>query len=233
MPPTPGPGGSNARRTESGTATRKRNTPSGPGFGQLRADIRNHRSNPATQHPCHPTRPAKLLLHLLPRLPSGLGPQVGTLQGRAIRPSTGDGLLQLLSTVVLHMLKRGLGPPGSVQRGRGGKLQANMGRSGTGEGIRPGTPLQVGQSLRPCFVPSRARHQRGRASRTHSWGNRTNKSESSSRSSSKRSVGTSTVLSDRTELKKVNFVAASRPVSPDRPLARSVVQRKILRLTKN
>ena len=31
---------------------------------------------------------------------------------------------------------------------------------------------------------------------------------------------------DRTELKKVNFVAASRPVSPDRPLARSVDWRK-------
>ena len=60
-----------------------------------------------------------------------------------------------------------------------------------------------------------------------------NRSESSSRSSSKRSVGTSTVFSDRTELKKVNFVAASRPDSPDRPLARSVDWRKILIRTKN
>ena len=89
-----------------------------------------------------------------------------------------------------------------------------------------GTSLQAGQSLRPCSVPSRARHQRGRASRTHSWGTRTNRSESSSRSSAKRSVGTGTVFIDRTELKKVNFVAASRPDSPDRPLARSVHWRK-------
>ena len=42
--------------------------------------------------------------------------------------------------------------------------------------------------LRPSSVPSRARHQRGRASRTHSWCNRTNRSESSSRSSSKRAL---------------------------------------------
>ena len=51
-------------------------------------------------------------------------------------------------------------------------------------------------------VPSRARHQRGGASRTHSWGNRTSRSESSSRSTSKRSFGTSTVFSDRAEFKK-------------------------------
>ena len=116
---------------------------------------------------------------------------------------------------------------GSVQRGRGGKLQSNLGRSGTRESIRPGTPLQVSQSVRPSSEPSRARHQRGRASRTHSWGNRTSRSESSSRSNSKLSVGTSTVFFDRTELKKVNFVAASRPDSPDRPLGRSVHWGKI------
>ena len=50
----------------------------------------------------------------------------------------------------------------------------------------------------------------------HSWGTRTNRSESSSRSSSKRSLGTGTVSSYRIELKKVNFVAASRPDSPIR-----------------
>ena len=122
---------------------------------------------------------------------------------------------------------------GSAQRGRSGKLQANMGRFGAGEGIRPGTPLQAGQCLRPSSVPSRARHQRGRASRTHSCGNRTNRSASSSRSGSKRSFGTGTVSSDRTELKKVNFVAASRPISPDRSLAQIVDWRKILRRTKN
>ena len=49
---------------------------------------------------------------------------------------------------------------GSVQRGRSGKLPANMGRSGAGEGIRPGAPLQAGQSFRPSSVPTRTRHQR-------------------------------------------------------------------------
>ena len=43
---------------------------------------------------------------------------------------------------------------------------------------------------------------------------------SSPRSSSKRSFGTGTVSSDRTELKKVNFVAAPRPDSPIRPRLR-------------
>ena len=117
----------------------------------------------------------------------------------------------------------GPGPPGIAaftgllqalsERGSAvGASKANMGRSCAG-----GTSMQAGQSVRPSSVPSRARHQRGRASRTHSWGNRTNRSESSSRSSSKRSVGTSTVFIDRAELKKVNFVAASRPISPVRP----------------
>ena len=50
--------------------------------------------------------------------------------------------------------------------------------------------------------------------RTHSWGTR------SSRSSSKLSFGTGTVSSVRTELIKVNFVAASRPDSPIRPRLR-------------
>ena len=52
---------------------------------------------------------------------------------------------------------------------------------------------------------------------------RTNRSESSflkKKSSSKRSFGTGTVSGDRTELKKVNFVAASRPASPIRPRVR-------------
>ena len=85
---------------------------------------------------------------------------------------------------------------------------------------RFGTSLQAGQSVRPSSEPSRTRHQRGTTPRTHSWGTRTNRSESSSRSSSKRSFGTGTVSSDRTELKKVNFVAASRPDSPIRPRLR-------------
>ena len=84
------------------------------------------------------------------------------------------------------------------------------------------TSLQAGQSVRPSSEPSRTRHQRGTTPRTHSWGTRTNRSESSSRSSSKRSFGTGTVSRDRTELKKVNFVAASRPDSPIRPRVRQV-----------
>ena len=51
-------------------------------------------------------------------------------------------------------------------------------------------------------------------------GTRTNRSESSCRSRSKRSYGTGSVSSDRTELKKVNFVEASRPDSPIRPRVR-------------
>ena len=50
--------------------------------------------------------------------------------------------------------------------------------------------------------PTRPRHQRGTTSRAQTWGTRPNRSESSSRSSSKRSFGTGTVSSDRTELKK-------------------------------
>ena len=73
---------------------------------------------------------------------------------------------------------------------------------------------------RPSSEPSRTRHQRGTTPRTHSWVTRTNRGESSSRSSSKRSFGTGIVSSDRTELKKVNFVAASRPDSPIRPRLR-------------
>ena len=89
-----------------------------------------------------------------------------------------------------------------------------------------GTLLQAGQSVRPSSEPPRTRHQRGTTPRTHSWGARTNRSESSSRSSSKRSFGTGTVSSDRTELKKVNFVAASRPDSPIRPRLRQVEWRQ-------
>ena len=100
---------------------------------------------------------------------------------------------------------------GSRKRGGSGKPQANVGRHGTGGGFRFGTSLQAGQSVRPSSEPSRTRHQRGTTPRTHSWGTRTNRSESSSRSSSKRSFGTGTVSSDRTELEKLNFVAASRP----------------------
>ena len=84
------------------------------------------------------------------------------------------------------------------------------------------TSLQAGQSVRPSSEPSRPRHQRGTTPRTHSWGTQTNRSESSSRSSSKRRFGTGTVSRDRTELKKVNFVAASRPDSPIRPRVRQV-----------
>ena len=133
----------------------------------------------------------------------------------------------------------GLGPPGIAaftlllqallerERGWSGKPQANEGRHGTGGSIRLGTSLQTGQSVRPSTEPSRTRHQRGSASRTHSWGARTNRSESSFRSSCKRSVGTGTVLCDRTnKLKKVNFVAASRLDSSDRPLTRSADWRK-------
>ena len=109
---------------------------------------------------------------------------------------------------------------GSGKRGGSGKPQANVGRHGTGGSFRFGTSLQAGQSVRPSSEPSQARHQRGTTPRTHSWGTRTNRSESSSRSSSKRSFGTGTVSSDRTELKKVNFVAASRPDSPIRPRLR-------------
>ena len=78
------------------------------------------------------------------------------------------------------------------------------------------------QSVRSSSEPSRTRHQRGTTPRTHSWGTGTDRSESSSRSSSKRSFGTGIVSSDRTELKKVNFVAASRPDSPIRLRERQV-----------
>ena len=91
---------------------------------------------------------------------------------------------------------------GSGQRGGSGKPQANVGRHGTRGSIRFGTSLQAGQSVRPSFELSRTRYQRGTTPRTHSWGTRTNRSESSSRSSSKRSFGTRTVSSDQTELKK-------------------------------
>ena len=89
---------------------------------------------------------------------------------------------------------------GSGKRGWSGKPQANVGRSGTGGGFRFGTSWQAGQSGRPSSVPSRTRHQHGTTLRTHSRGTR-----SSSRSSSKRSFGTGTVSSDRTELKKSEF----------------------------
>ena len=103
---------------------------------------------------------------------------------------------------------------GSGKRGGSGKLKANVGRHGIGGSFRFGTSLQAGQSVRPSSKPSRTRHQRGTTPRTHSWGTRTNRSESSCRSSSKRSFGTGTVSFGRTELKKVKFVAASRPDSP-------------------
>ena len=95
---------------------------------------------------------------------------------------------------------------GSGKRGGSGKPQANVGRHGTGGGFRFGTSLQAGQSVRPSSEPSRTRHQqRGITPRTHSWGTRTYRSESSSRSSSKRSFGMGTVSSDRTELKNSEF----------------------------
>ena len=69
-------------------------------------------------------------------------------------------------------------------------------------------------------APSRTRHQRGTPPRTHSWGSRTNRSESSSRSSSKWSFGTGTVSSDRTELKKENrglqILAHQEKIGPSR-----------------
>ena len=46
-------------------------------------------------------------------------------------------------------------------------------------GIRSGTSLQTGQSVRPSSEPSRTRHQRGTIPRTHSWCTRTNRRESS------------------------------------------------------
>ena len=86
----------------------------------------------------------------------------------------------------------------SGQRNWCGKSEANVGRFGTGGGIRSGTPLQASQSVRPSSEPSRTRRQRGTTPRTHSWGTRTNRSESSSWSSSKRIIGTGIVSSDRT-----------------------------------
>ena len=74
---------------------------------------------------------------------------------------------------------------GSGKRGWSGKPQANVGRHGIGGGPRSGTSLQAGQSVRPSSQAFRTRHQRGTTPRTHSWGTRTNRSESSSRSSSK------------------------------------------------
>ena len=91
---------------------------------------------------------------------------------------------------------------GSGKRSWSGKPQANVGRYGTGGSFRSGSSLQAGQSVRPSSEPSRTRYQRGTTPRTHSWGTRTNRSESSCWSSSKRSFGTGTVRSDRTELKK-------------------------------
>ena len=76
---------------------------------------------------------------------------------------------------------------GSGKRGWSGKPQANVGRHATGGGFRFGTSLQAGQSVRPSSEPSRTRHRRGTTPRSHSWSTRTNRSESSSRSSSKRS----------------------------------------------
>ena len=57
----------------------------------------------------------------------------------------------------------------------------------------------------PALSRLETRHKRGTTSRAHSWCTRTNRSESSSRSSSKRSFGTGTVSSDRTDLKKSEF----------------------------
>ena len=85
----------------------------------------------------------------------------------------------------------------------------------------PPTTVTAITSRHPAWPPRHHRHQhKCTTSRAHSWGTRTNRSESSSQSSSKRSFGTGTVSSDRTELKKVNFVAASRPYSPIRPRLR-------------
>ena len=56
---------------------------------------------------------------------------------------------------------------GSGQRSWCGKSQANVGRFGTGGGIRSGTLLLAGQSVRPSSEPSRTRHQRGTTPRTH------------------------------------------------------------------
>ena len=76
-------------------------------------------------------------------------------------------------------------------------LKTNVGGSGTGGRFRFDTSLQAGQSVRPSSESTRTRHKRGTTSRAHSWGTRTNRSESSSRSSSKRSFGTGAVISDR------------------------------------
>ena len=140
-------------------------------------------------------------------------------QGQGIRRwSTRDSGLHVLVASAVGKRQHSV----SSQRSWCGKSQANVVRFGTGGCIRSGTSLQAGQSVRPSSEASRTRHQRGTTPSTHSWGIRTNRSESSPRSSSKRSFGPGTVSSDRTELKKVNFVAASCPDSPIRPRARQV-----------
>ena len=123
---------------------------------------------------------------------------------------------------------------GSGKRGWSGKPQANVGRHGTGGGFRFGTSLQAGQSVRPCSEPSRTRHQRGTTPRTRSWGTRTNRSESSSRSSSKRSFGTGTVSSDGTELKKSEFCCSiTSPTHQSDPDCDRMTGDKVLRQIRN
>ena len=123
-------------------------------------------------------------------------------QGKGSRPrsSRDSGVHGPVASAVTERQHRGSG-----KRGGTGKPQANVGRYGTGGSFQFGTSLQAGQSARPSSEPSRTRHQRGTTPRTHSRGTRTNRSESSSRSSSKRSFGTGTVSSDRTELKESEF----------------------------
>ena len=70
--------------------------------------------------------------------------------------------------------------------------------------------------------------------RTHSWGTRTNRIESSSRSSSKRSFGTGTVSSDRTGLETVNFFLQHHvPTHQSDPDCDRMTGDKVLRQIRN
>ena len=139
-------------------------------------------------------------------------------KGHALGPPGARGVHGPLTSVVGERCSA-VGPTNAAAVAN---FMANMGRPGAGGCVRYGPALHTGQGLRPCSVPSRTRHQRGRASRTYPRSTRANRSESSSRSSSQRYTGKgTTVVSARTgQLSRVDFVAASRPDSPILPLSR-------------